>query len=126
MVRRPWHVWTLKHLGFMVLFMLFCTFGLHLVQGLLLPFVFWMLNIDCHNGILNFCENSGTLLFGETCELWLTDPCRIPDTEDRPEDISTCTALQFKFWKHLLSTVWGKKFLKPKQFTFLSLYCSCF
>lgn len=40
MVHRPWHVWTLKHLGFMVLFMLFCTFGLHLVQGLLLPFVF--------------------------------------------------------------------------------------
>lgn len=31
---RSWHVWTLKHLGFMVLFMLFCTFGLHLVQRL--------------------------------------------------------------------------------------------
>lgn len=29
---RSWHVWRLKHLGFMVLFMLFCTFALHLVQ----------------------------------------------------------------------------------------------
>lgn len=57
---RSWHVWTLKHLGFMVLFMLFCTFGLHLVQrlwhGPLLSFR--MLNIYCHNVILNLCKLS--------------------------------------------------------------------
>lgn len=32
---RSWPVWRLKHLGFMVVFMPFCTFVLHLVQRLL-------------------------------------------------------------------------------------------
>lgn len=78
---RPWHVWTLKHLGFMVLFYAFrhiwFTSCSEITAGFLLSFR--MLNIYCHNVILNFCKISGSLLFWETCESWHIDLCKIAD-----------------------------------------------
>lgn len=100
--RLAWHVWTVKHEGFMVLFMLFCTFGLHLVQGLLLPFVSsWMSNTDQRSE--NFCESSETLLPAQGEQ----ELERAPAESRIWRIILKCIFLHasgLDFWKHLLLT----------------------
>lgn len=76
---RSWHVWTLKHSGFMVLFMLFLNIWFTACSEVMaalffLFFVLGKLNIYCHNFIVNFCKIAGSLLFCETPVLWSTDP----------------------------------------------------
>lgn len=73
---RSWHVWTLKHLGFMELFYaslhIWFTSCSEIMAQLLLSFR--LLNTYCHDVVLIPGKISGSLLFWETSESCSTDP----------------------------------------------------